>query len=583
MRRKVWLLVIILIALLLGVNNTIYYVTTKHSLEVSLQHELETAAKQIGVSIEVSRRGSEKYQEEIGRELRAASIASQYALNPDVEKVTNSQLEELAKKLELVDITLLKRTTDSIVLYKSSDPKERSGYRTNSWNPWYTAFNQLFDDKQVTVNWGQSLTNFWTGPFEFSSTTTDKIHKWGYYYDGSTNYLIDPYISYASRQLDYDQSTGVTRLINETLAENQSLQEITIINPATFEDGEHLTITENGEQLSHMTQSPISYGSYTFKHAHDGKNVKLAVSTNEKVYQDAVINGKHVIKLFLPVDVSDTAKSMLDGEGQPIQRYVLSVVADYSTVQQALDMQFRNIAFIMTGVTVLSLIFLYWVVTSYRKSQDKLVRKAQETYLDEINGLFQSIRAQRHDFMNHVQTIHSLAELGKTEELKAYASELTGEIRQMNDIINIGDPAIAALIRSKMLQAEVLKVDFTCEFSEINRLELGIKSLDMTRLLGNLIDNAFDEVMTHEEGDRRVHIAASHKAGYFQFSISNTCFRIEELKGKPLFKAGYSSKNNSHSGLGLHIVKSIVDKYKGFISLDIHTADKIAFIIKIPF
>ena len=51
MRRNVWLLAIILIAVLLGVNNTVYYFTTKSSLEDSLQHELESVAKQIAISI----------------------------------------------------------------------------------------------------------------------------------------------------------------------------------------------------------------------------------------------------------------------------------------------------------------------------------------------------------------------------------------------------------------------------------------------------------------------------------------------------------------------------------------------------
>ncbi|MBM7569215.1 sensor histidine kinase [Paenibacillus sacheonensis] len=582
MRRNVWLLIIVLIAVLLGVNNTVYYFTTKKSLEDGLRHELDSVAKQVALSIESSRNGAEIYQDEIGRELRAASIAAQYALDSDVEKVTNDQLSELAKKLDMVDITLLKRTADNIVLYKSSDPKE-PGYETDNWDPWYKAFNQLFDDKNVSIDWGQRLPNFWTGPFEFSSTSTDKIQKWGYYHDGSTNYIIDPYISYKSRQLAYDNVTGVSHLIGETLEANQWLKEIAVLNPETFPGGRPQTISENGELVSHMTQDSIIEGSYTLKHHTDTANVKLANESGTKIYQDAVIGGRHVIKLFIPVEVSTKVASMLDGSGKPIPRYVLSLVADYGAIQQTLDKQLVNIGLIIGIATLLSLIFLYWVVMAYRKSQDKLVRRTQETYLDEINSMFQSIRSQRHDFVNHVQTMQSLAELGKTEELKTYAAELTGEIRTMNEIISIGNPAIAALIRSKSLQAEMLKVDFASVFTDMNKLELGIKSLDMTRLLGNLIDNAFDEVMTYGEDLRQVSIEASQKDGYFQFMISNTCLRAEELRNKPLFQAGYSSKVGNHSGLGLHIVKSIVDKYKGVISLVLDEPNTVTFIIKIPY
>ncbi|RAP77458.1 sensor histidine kinase [Paenibacillus montanisoli] len=581
MRRNAWLLVILLIALLLGVNNTIYYFTTKDTLEDRLQHEMESVAKQIEISIELSRNGAEEYQEQIGRELRAASIAAQYALSPDVEKVSNAQLAEISKKLDMVGITLLKKTPDNIILYKSSIEKQM-GYKTSTWKPWYQAFNQLFDEHRVTIDWGQSLTNFWTGPFEFATTDTSAIQKWGYYYDGTTNYMIDPFISYDSRQRDYDDATGVERLISQTLKENRTLSEITIINPETFGNGKKTTITDNGDELEHMTQNPIINGTYTYKHDDDIANVAMANDRNVKVYENAVINGKHVVKVFIPVDIENKVASMLDEKGQPLNRYVISLVSDYATIQQTLDKQFGNIVLIIVIVTVLSLIALYFILSAYRKSQDKLIRKAQETYLDEINGLFQSIRSQRHDFVNHVQTIHALAELGKTEELKAYTAELTGEIRQMNDIINIGNPAIAALIRAKSLQAEMLKVEFKIDFKDMNHLELGMKSLDMTRLLGNLIDNAFDEVLKYAEEQRTVHIAGCQKPGYYQFTVSNTCLQAEELANKPLFQAGYTSKDGGHSGLGLHIVKSIVDQYKGIINLAINEPNVVTFIIKVP-
>ncbi|SEN74092.1 sensor histidine kinase [Paenibacillus sp. OV219] len=582
MRRNVWLLAIIMIAVLLGVNNTIYYFTTKNSLEDSLQHELESVAKQIEISIELSRNGAEEYQEQIGRELRAASIATQFALSPNVEDVSNAQLVELAKKLDMVDITLLKRTADNIVLYKSSNPKEL-GYKTNTWKPWYQAFNELFDKKEVSIAWGQRLPNFWTGPFEFSSTETKSVQKWGYYYDGTTNYILDPYVSYDGRQLEYDKATGVGKLISETLKENKTLEEITVINPETFPLGQKNTISNNGEVVKHMTQNPIISGAYTFKHQDDQANVKLAYEKNEKVTEDAVINGEHVMKVFIPVDVHEQVASMLDEKGNPISRYVLSLVADYGIIQNTLDKQFVNIAIIIAIVTVLSLLAVFWVVTAYRKSKDELARRAQETYLEEMNSLFQSIRSQRHDFVNHVQTIQSLASLGRMDELKVYASELTGEIRQLNDIINIGSPAIAAVVRSKLLLAELLKVDFQTDFENLNKLELGMKSLDMTRLLGNLIDNAFDEAVKYAESQRLVRLAASQKDGYYEFILSNTCHNAEELADKPLFQAGYSSKGSTHSGLGLHIVKSIVEQYKGTIRLVINEPNVVSFIVKIPY
>ncbi|MGO4376324.1 sensor histidine kinase, partial [Paenibacillus sp. MCAF20] len=157
----------------------------------------------------------------------------------------------------------------------------------------------------------------------------------------------------------------------------------------------------------------------------------------------------------------------------------------------------------------------------FRQSRDKAVRVTQETYIDEINQMFHSIRAQRHDFLNHVQTIHSLAELRKTRELAAYTKELTGEIRLMNDIINIGNPAIAALIRSKISQAESHKIQFACSFSGLNMQEMGAKTLDVNRILGNLIDNAFDEVLKYPDEQRIVNLVGNQTDCELELTISN--------------------------------------------------------------
>ncbi|MDQ0114299.1 sensor histidine kinase [Paenibacillus harenae] len=580
MQRNIWLMAVSIIVILILINNTAYYFLTKRTLEEALNHEMLTLAKQLEISLEQSRLGAERFQDQIGRELRAASIATQYALDPDVEKVTNEQLAELRDKLGLNHITLLKREPDDIVLYRSSDPTQL-GKSTRSWDPWYTAFNQLFDDKEVTVDWlGQNLKNFWSGPFEVSSTDVSKIYKWGYYYDGASNYIVDPYISY-ELQDEYEKLTGVNRMIENSVKHNDSLLEISFINPETFPDGKQ-TIHPNGDVQEHQVQRPIFYGTYTLKSKKDTELVRTAYLSKQMVTLKEVIDGKHVFKMFIPVDVTDKGMSITDENGIPMNGYVLSLVSDYHVVQEQLDKQFLNLGLIIIIVTGLSLLIAYVGMRYYRQSRDKAVRVTQETYVDEINQMFHSIRAQRHDFLNHVQTIHSLAELSRTKELVAYTKELTGDIRLMNDIINIGNPAIAALIRSKISQAESHKIQFACSFSGLNMQEMGAKTLDVNRILGNLIDNAFDEAVKYPEEQRIVNLTGNQTAQELELTISNICAEAAEVITKPLMQAGYSTKQDEHQGLGLSIVKSIADKYKGTVSVIAEPESCISFIVIIP-
>ncbi|RXZ81230.1 GHKL domain-containing protein [Paenibacillaceae bacterium] len=579
MRRNAWIVTIVLIVAVLGINNTVYYFVTKQSLEESLSHEMESIAKQIEISIEQSRLGSEKYQEQIGHRLRTAAIAVQYALDPDIEKVENAQLVELSKRLNVQHITLLKKTDDDIVLYKSSDPQQ-IGIGTRSWKPWYQAFNELFTNYNVNIAWGQSLQNFWTGPFEVATSDTSKVRKWGYYYDGTTNYIIDPYVSY-EMQAEYEWLTGVDKQIDDTVKGNPSILEITVINPVTFPMEPLTTLTMQGEELMHITQKPIIYGSYDFSDPGDYESVRQAVETQSTVTLNTHINGKHVLKNFIPVPIEGVA-SMVDDQGIPLDYYLLAVVSDYQLVQNTLDSQFVNLGVIIATTSLFSIIVLMIFWGYYRRSRDKVVREAQVTYSDEISQLFHSIQAQRHDFVNHVQTIHSLAALNKVEELKKYTKDLTGEIRVVSDIINIGNPAIAALIRSKLSQAESMRICFECEFAGMRKLELGMKTLDLTRLLGNLVDNAFEEVMKYPEEQRWIQLSGTAEANQLRFTIANYCEQVQELRNRPIFEPGYSNKGKGHEGLGLSIVTNIIEQYKGTVRIDLETPNQLTIEIIIP-
>ncbi|MGO4111115.1 sensor histidine kinase [Paenibacillus sp. YAF4_2] len=581
MPRNTWLMAISLSVIIVLLSNVAYYFLTKKTLEDALNHEMRAVAKQIEFSVEQSRLGSEKFQEQIGRELRIVAIAAQYALDPDIEKVTNDQLKELSAKLGVSHITLMKRTEDNIILYKSSDENEL-GKGTKTWDPWYVAFNQLFDDKQVNIDWlGQTLPNFWSGPFEVASTDPYHVYKWGYYHDGTTNYIIDPYVNYTTLA-EYEKLTGTNQLIDKSIKNSDSLLEATVFNPSTFGKGSFDTVNPDGEVQGHLLQKAIFYGSYLYEADNDVDNVKKAYTSGEIISAKENINGKHVLKMFIPVLTADYGASIVDENGEPIHGYVLSLVSDYQVIQERLDSQFLNIAIVIFLITGISILIATFAMRYFHQSREKMVQVTQQTYVDEINSMFQSIRAQRHDFLNHVQTIHSLAELNKSKELVAYTKELTGEIRLMNDIINIGNPAIAALIRSKISQAESHRIAFSCSFSGLNRLEMGLKTLDVNRMLGNLIDNAFDEVLKYAEDRREVELSGRQMDGFIEFCISNTCMNAHEVKEKPLFEAGFSTKNDAHQGLGLFTIKSITEHYKGTIQVNVEAENRITFYIRIP-
>lgn len=581
MRRNIWLIAISSIVLLVIINNVVFFYVTRYLLQQELEQQLTSLGVQIKHAAEQKRIGSELYEEQISRELRAASIAAKYALDQDIENITPEQLEKLAKELDLSHITLLKKLDDDdIVLYQSSDPKQ-IGKSTASWDPWHRIFHELFAGETIDEAWlGTSLPNFWSGPYEVSSTDYTNIYKWGYFYDGTTNYMIDPYVDYTAVNT-YNEATGLDRLFEDLIHSNELLLEISIVNPFTFPN-DQVTIEQDGSTRMHIVQRPVLFGSYHYKSQHDEGDVRRAFYSKKPVTRTERTGDAYTYKMFIPVFVEDERLAMVDEDGQPMEGYVLVITSNYDHILQNLKASVIKVGLITLMIVSVMVPAVIFIMNYFKNLREEAVKVAQDTYVEEINALFQLIRSQRHDFINQVQTIHSLTKLKHYEELEKFTEEIAGEIHIINDYINIGHPAIAALIRSKLSQAEAHHIHCSHDVKAVKLTALAGQALDINRILGNLIDNAFDEVLNYEESLRKVALYGREQNNTLHLTISNYCEDARERAASPLFKSGYSTKDGEHHGLGLPIISSIVKQYKGEIQVEALDETTISFEVRIP-
>ncbi|MDF2719587.1 MAG: CitS protein, partial [Paenibacillus sp.] len=188
-----------------------------------------------------------------------------------------------------------------------------------------------------------------------------------------------------------------------------------------------------------------------------------------------------------------------------------------------------------------------------------------------------------HDFLNHVQTIHTFLQLKKYDDLHRYTGELLGEIRQTNDIIQIGHPAVAAIVQSKVVIAMDRKIDFRHDFLLTGNFNLGITSVDIVIIIGNLVDNAFDEVTHLPVHERWVELRGSYHAGSLVISVRNPGRTLSDEEKAKIFAPGYSTKKTAdHSGLGLAVTKKRVGYYKGSITVESDQEQGTVFTVSIP-
>lgn len=186
----------------------------------------------------------------------------------------------------------------------------------------------------------------------------------------------------------------------------------------------------------------------------------------------------------------------------------------------------------------------------------------QDAYaqLEDLNG---TLRAQRHDFMNHLQVVFSLLELEDYKEASDYIERVYGDIRRVSRTLKTAHPAINALLAAKVSDCEARGVHVDLQI-ESPWIDLPVESWEMCRVLGNLIDNAMDAMKDTPEP--RLLIRLSESVQSYTFAIANNGPMIQPFIAERIFQRGFSTKGEGR-GMGLSIVRGIMESGGGKLTL----------------
>ena len=199
-----------------------------------------------------------------------------------------------------------------------------------------------------------------------------------------------------------------------------------------------------------------------------------------------------------------------------------------------------------------------WSVLTSRSEQMEMIQTMQG--IDELN---RKLRAQRHDFINHLQVVHSLVQLEEYNEAANYIAKTYEDIRQVGELLKTANPAVNGLLAAKKQQAQEKKVNMELHISA--RLENPpIPDWELCRILSNLIDNAIFAAQD-KKGD--VHVSLREDIHRMYFSIENPG-EIEETVIDKIFEPGFTTKGKQGTGMGLYIVKQTLDEFDGKINID---------------
>ena len=188
--------------------------------------------------------------------------------------------------------------------------------------------------------------------------------------------------------------------------------------------------------------------------------------------------------------------------------------------------------------------------------------------LNLTNNMNDKLRMYKHDFMNHLQVISGLIELEFYDKAHNYIINTGNEGISINKYGDIGIPELESIIYAAISKAIELEYEVDYDFIHI-RDDFYVSTYDLSRILLNLTKNALYALQESSNPNKSLNIKIIEELGCYVFKISNNTPIIPEEIRKNIFNKGYSTKGNNGKGLGLYIVKKLVKKNGGIISLQV--------------
>lgn len=221
---------------------------------------------------------------------------------------------------------------------------------------------------------------------------------------------------------------------------------------------------------------------------------------------------------------------------------------------------------IITGIIFYSLLF--------KKGSNNLIDTIN--YLEAFN---KTLRSQRHDYLNHIQVIYSLMELEEFDEARKYIEPVYKDIVRVSKALKTSKPAVNALLQAKLQMAEKNNIEMELEI-KTDLKTLSMEPWEFCRVIGNIIDNGIF-ALKEKPDNRYILVDFSEDLENIRINISNNGDIIPKEIINNIFKEGFTTKGNLGEGMGLAIVKDIVQKFNGSVSVS-STEERTSFEIVLP-
>lgn len=181
--------------------------------------------------------------------------------------------------------------------------------------------------------------------------------------------------------------------------------------------------------------------------------------------------------------------------------------------------------------------------------------KMKEQYYREIEAGNKKVQEIKHDLKNRLIALYATEK--ENVDFKKECQKIIGELDEGEKTIYTANIIVNTILNNKLHAAQ--KRHIATEVSVLVPKQMNLDYSAAGILLGNLLDNAIEACVKIEEPKRWITVSIIYKEHTLILKISNS----KEIKKVDV--ALSSKRHYKGSGIGVHSVRSVVEKYNGTI------------------
>lgn len=204
------------------------------------------------------------------------------------------------------------------------------------------------------------------------------------------------------------------------------------------------------------------------------------------------------------------------------------------------------------------------------KDKSDAFRRAEQ--LNGTRHIVTALRANNHEFMNKLQVISGLLQIGRAQEALDYIGSVSAThahiITPVMQLLHNAN--VAALILGKLDNMRELDIHMTLlANSSLPEHSRFLSTQELVTVVGNLLENSIEAVnAVSDSRARTIVLQITEDENGLLIMISDSGIGIPEQQLPYICQLGFSTKSAEGRGVGMNLIHNIVRRHEGSMEVD---------------